>query len=172
MLTEAGAALLPHAEGVIAALRDAEAALTASRAPSAGVVRMVAVGTHAGPAVAGALQRVKAALPGLDVRLQTATSAEVSAQVRSGDASLGLRYFMDRSTDLDCRELYEERRLVAAGFGVSLMPRSAIEDELAADQLARIRVDDLQVGVPIVLARRLLGPGALALQRALEGLRG
>lgn len=58
VLTEAGAALLPHAERVIAALRDAEAALASSRAPSAGVVRMTAVGTLAGPAVARALQRV------------------------------------------------------------------------------------------------------------------
>ncbi|MBX3619771.1 MAG: LysR family transcriptional regulator [Rhizobacter sp.] len=113
VLSEAGAALLPHAERVAAAVGDARAAVEAVTSGAAGVVRMVAVGTLANAALAQALRRAKAAHPGLDVRLQTATSAEVSAQVRAGDAVIGLRYFDDPAPDLDCRAVQTEKLVVA-----------------------------------------------------------
>ncbi len=113
VLSELGAALLPYAERVAAAIGDAKAAVEAVRSGNAGSVQMATVGTLANAALAGALQRAKARYPLLDVRLQTATSAEVSAKVRSGEVTVGLRYFEDPSPDLDCRELQQEQLVVA-----------------------------------------------------------
>src|SRR5512138_2203773 len=109
VLNEAGAALLPHAERVAAAIDDARAAIDAVKTGAAGTVRVVTVGTLADAALSRTLQRVRAEHPGLDLRLHTATSAEVSAQVRAGAATIGLRYFADRTPELDCRVLRHER---------------------------------------------------------------
>jgi len=40
--------------------------------------------------------------------LRTATSAEVSDQIRRGEATIGLRYDRDRSGDLECEVLFAE----------------------------------------------------------------
>jgi DNA-binding transcriptional LysR family regulator len=138
VLSEAGAALLPHAERVMAALDDARAAVSATRAGRLGEVRIATVGTLADAALANVLRRVRAHHPTLDLRLETATSAEVSARVRAGDASIGLRYFADRSPDLACRVLRHERLVVAcapehpfAGRRVPTLARLAGERWLA-----------------------------------------
>ncbi|MBC7955162.1 MAG: LysR family transcriptional regulator [Cytophagales bacterium] len=222
VLSELGASLLPYAERVAAALGDAQAAVDASKSGDAGAVNMVTVGTLANATLAGALKRVKSKLPNLDLRLQTATSAEVSAKVRAGEASIGLRYFEDHAADLDCRVVQQERlvvvcsashalagkrvkslerlagerwlafavqdrrsesfaasvfaqfltrgidqidwvaidgltaqkRLVEAGFGLALLQAGAIEEELARRELAVIRVDDLNVSIPVALLVR------------------
>lgn len=240
VLSDAGAVLLPHAERVAAALQDAAAALAQARTGAAGTVRLAVVGTLAGAHLAAALKQVRARLPGVDVRLTTATSAEVSAKVRAGEAGIGLRYFEDRSRDLACRVVLAERlvvacapdhplagrrvrtlarlaaerwlafplqqrrgemfaasvfaqflargidhidwiaidsltaqkRLVEGGFGLALLQASAVEEERARGELAVIRVDDLDVRVPVALVTRrggYLGPGALALLEALGG---
>jgi DNA-binding transcriptional LysR family regulator len=112
VLSDSGHALLPHAERVAAAVRDARAAVDAVKTGATGVTHIVVVGTLADRVLVEALQRVRTRHPGLDVRLQTATSAEVSAQVRAAEAAIGLRYFEDRSPDLDSRVVHEERLLV------------------------------------------------------------
>lgn len=116
VLSDAGSALLPHAERVAATLDDAKAAVAAARSGAPGTVRLVTVGTLAGNALSAALRRVKSRCTGLDLRLQTATSAEVSAKVRSGEATLGLRYFEDRSPEIDCRVVRQERLVVACAL--------------------------------------------------------
>lgn len=113
VLSEVGAALLPHAERVAATLGDARAAAQAATGGATGTVHMVTVGTLANAALTAALTRARRRHPALDVRLHTATSAEVSAQVRSGEATVGLRYFEDRAADLDCRVVQHERLVVA-----------------------------------------------------------
>jgi DNA-binding transcriptional LysR family regulator len=117
VLSEVGSALLPFAERVAAAIGDAAAAAQAATSGTGSTVQMVVVGTLANAPLAKALQRARALHPGLDLRLQTATSAEVSAQVRAGAASVGVRYFDDRSPDLDCRVLQSERLVVACAPG-------------------------------------------------------
>jgi DNA-binding transcriptional LysR family regulator len=138
VLSELGATLLPHAERVAAALGDAQAAVIAAKSGDAGTVHMATVGTLANATLAGALKRVKAKLPNLDLRLQTATSAEVSAKVRAGEVSIGLRYFEDKAADLDCRVLQQERLVVVcspqhalAGKRVKSLARLAGERWLA-----------------------------------------
>ncbi|MBL0727864.1 LysR family transcriptional regulator [Piscinibacter sp. HJYY11] len=238
VLSEVGAALLPYAERVAAAIGDAKAAAESARTGAGGTVQVVTVGTLANASLATALKRAQARQPGLDLRLQTATSAEVSSQVRSGAASIGLRYFDDAGADLECRVVQTERlvvvssashplagkrvkslsqlagerwlafpaperrseafattvlaqftsrgidrpdwiaidsltaqkRMVEAGFGLALLQASAIEEERTAGSLAVLRVDDLDVSVPVVLVTRrggYLSGGAQAVLREL-----
>ncbi|MCR5885777.1 LysR family transcriptional regulator [Rhizobacter sp. J219] len=138
VLSDVGRALLPHAERVTAAVGDARAAVQAAQAGTGGVVQMVTVGTLAHTGLAAALKRARAAQPQLDLRLQTATSAQVSELVRSGAAAVGLRYFADPSPDLDCRVVQTEHLVVAcaashplAGKRVASLSRLAGERWLA-----------------------------------------
>lgn len=112
VLSDVGSALLPYAERVMAAVGDARSAVQAAQAGTGGVVQMVTVGTLAHAGLATALKRARAAHPQLDLRLQTATSAQVSELVRSGAAAIGLRYFPDASRDLECRVVQTERLVV------------------------------------------------------------
>lgn len=242
VLNDVGAALLPCAERAGAAMADARAAVDAVRSGSAGSVRLAVVGTLANAGLAQALARFRAAAPGADLRIQTATSAQVSAAVRAGEATLGLRYAEDPAADLQCQVVQHERlvvacaaghplagkrlkalaqlarerwlafpvqgarpeafaqtifaqfvsrgidqldwtaidsltaqkRLVEAGFGLALLQESAIEEELARGQLARIQVRDLDLRVPVVCVVRrggYLGGAAQWLLRELLGKR-
>lgn len=62
--------------------------------------------------------------------------------------------------------LTAQKRLIEAGFGVALLPESAIVEELASGALAVISVDDLDAANPVCLVTRREGyltPAALAL---------
>ncbi|WP_340647599.1 LysR family transcriptional regulator [Phenylobacterium sp.] len=66
--------------------------------------------------------------------------------------------------------LTAQKRLVEAGFGLALMPVSAVAEERAAASLAAITVADLAVSNPVSLITRKAGyvsPAALALIEAL-----
>ncbi len=222
-LTDAGNALLPHAESAVACLRDAERAVhdvTSSGGTS--VLRLAIVGTLADSHLVGALRAFEARHPRASVELSTATSREVSALVRSGEAQLGLRYFADgdpqlRSTPLGAEKLVlvvpanhaiqqrrlrnlarlagehwlgfppergqseslghvlehllsaagfanprvtrvdsltGQKRLVEAGLGIALMPRSGVREELALGSLRAIEIQGLRLEQPVVVVRR------------------
>ncbi|WP_418119791.1 LysR family transcriptional regulator [Variovorax sp. 350MFTsu5.1] len=221
-LSQAGEALLPHAEKVAAALGDAMAAVQAAKSDAAGTVHIAAVGTLASSGLAAVLAKLRTSLPGLDIRLQTATSAEVSEKVRASDVAVGLRYYEDPSPDLLCKVIHDEqlvvacapshplagrrlkslvrlskerwlafpqpprrtephaeaifsqflvrgveridwsavdsltaqKRLVEAGFGLAFLQASGIAEEVARGSLALIRIDDLDVRVPVACVVR------------------
>jgi DNA-binding transcriptional LysR family regulator len=67
------------------------------------------VGTLAATPLTARLRRFREAHPAVDLRLRTARSAEVSALVRAGDATLGLRYGRVRDPDLAVHALPDER---------------------------------------------------------------
>jgi DNA-binding transcriptional LysR family regulator len=234
VLSQAGRVLLPHAQRVLAALEDCRAALDALRSGTAGPVSMAAVGTLAGANLTPVLKRFSLAHPDVELNLRTATSAEVSELVRSGEATVGVRYHRDRSSDLACteigaerlqivcapdhvlagttvaslRELADERwlafpntrklpetsadnlfarfvvlgvpelrwtavdsltaqkRLAEAGYGLAVLPDSAIGEELSGKRLAVINVAGLQLANPVFLVTRrdgYLSPAATAL---------
>lgn len=100
-LSQAGRVLLPHAERVLATVRDAEAAVKALTRESAGPVSLAVVGTLAGLNLTKSLKRFAAEHPGVDLRLATARSAEVSELVRLGEFLFGLRYDRASFPDLD-----------------------------------------------------------------------
>ncbi|MEC9434889.1 MAG: LysR family transcriptional regulator [Pseudomonadota bacterium] len=107
-LSQAGAALLPHAERALAALEDAAAAMADFAAGTAGPISLAVVGTLADARLSAVLRGFAEEAPGVPVHLRTATSAEVSRHVRAGEAALGLRYFRDRGPGLDQRPLAPE----------------------------------------------------------------
>ena len=108
VLTDAGRAFMPHAEALLASMRDGIDAVTALRAGDRGPVTLAVVGTLASTSLTERLRRFREAHPAIDLRLQTALSAEVSALVRRGDATLGLRYNLDPHPDLASTALHEE----------------------------------------------------------------
>ena len=104
-LSQAGRVLVPFAERAVAALQDAEHAVQALARGNAGPVRLAVVGTLAGPELTAILKRFAAHHPRVELTLRTATSAEISDLVRRGEATIGLRYDLAESPDLENHEL-------------------------------------------------------------------
>ncbi len=221
VLTEAGRALLPHAEAVLAAIRDGERAVrgVGGRPRS---LELAMVGTLADAHMVAALRAFQARFGDVAVQLRTATSREVSGLVRRGEADVGIRYFVDHDPKLECIPLGAEelvvvvasahrrrarrvsglaalagetwlgfppdprhpessgqqlvgrlvaagiadakitpvdsltaqKRLVEAGLGIALLPKSSVREELRARTLRTIAVDGLDAEQPVVAVRR------------------
>jgi len=112
ILSDAGRVMLPYAERAVAATKDAENAVRALATPNAGPLSLAVVGTLAGERLTRAMKQFATENPAVDLKLRTATSAEVSDLVRRGEATIGLRYDHDRSRDLDSELLCTEPLLV------------------------------------------------------------
>jgi DNA-binding transcriptional LysR family regulator len=123
VLSQAGRALLPHAERALAALEDCRSAVRALQSGSAGPLALAAVGTLASTGLTAALERFAKKHPGVELTLRTATSLQVSELVRRGEATIGLRYLRDPAPDLVCHELASERLVVACGASHRLAGR-------------------------------------------------
>jgi DNA-binding transcriptional LysR family regulator len=109
-LSDAGRALLPHAEAALAAVRDGERAVRELGAKTAPLtLRLALVGTLADSHVVAALRGFQRRFPRATVELRTANSREVSDLVRRGEAHLGVRYFPDPDPKLESIALGAER---------------------------------------------------------------
>ena len=108
LLTDAGRAFQPHAEALAAAMRDAVGAVAAVRGVDSGKVTLAVVGTLASSALTERLRRFRETHGGIDLRIRTALSTEVSALVRRGDAALGLRYGADPDRELVSEVVFRE----------------------------------------------------------------
>ena len=111
ILTDAGREFLPHAEAMLASMRDGADAVAALRGTSRGAVMLAVVGTLASTTLTERLRRFREAHPAIDLRVRTALSSEVSALVRRGDATLGLRYDVDPHPDLLSATVHHEPML-------------------------------------------------------------
>jgi len=116
-LSDAGRVMVPYAERAVAAAQDAENAIRALKRQNAGPVSLAVVGTLAGGRLSEILKRFAREHPGVEIKLQTATSAEVSDLVRRGEATIGLRYDIDRLRDLDYERLATEQLQVVCAPG-------------------------------------------------------
>ena len=112
VLTEAGQAFLPYAEALLASMRDGVDAVRALEGIDRGAITLALVGTLASTTLTGCLQGFREAHPHVQMRLRTALSREVSALVRRGDATLGLRYGIDPHPELFGKVIYDEPRVV------------------------------------------------------------
>ena len=108
ILTDAGHAFLPHAEAILASVRDGIESVAALRGTGKGAVTLAVVGTLASTTLTERLRRFSEKHPAIDLRLRTALSAEVSALVLRGDAKLGLRYDRDPNPELLCKKVHDE----------------------------------------------------------------
>jgi DNA-binding transcriptional LysR family regulator len=234
-LTDAGRALLPHAEAALAALRDGERAVRelGTRASEPLVLKLALVGTLADSHIVEALRRFRTRFPGVRVELRTANSLEVSDLVRRGEAHLGLRYFADPDPRLESIALGSEevsvvvpaahrvrakrvpdlrvfatdawlgfpadrrhpeaslerrliaaglenpritpvdsltaqKRLVEAGLGIALLPRSSFREELRRGRLRTVAVGSLSAEQPVVAVRRSAARHSALAQALLE----
>src|SRR5262252_2443029 len=111
-LTEAGRTFLPHAEGMLACMRDGFDSVRALHEVDRGTITLALVGTLASTSLTGCLQRFRDAHPRVELRLRTALSQEVSVLVRRGDATLGLRYGGDPHPEMLTVGVYDEPMMV------------------------------------------------------------
>ncbi|MEO7733319.1 MAG: LysR family transcriptional regulator [Kofleriaceae bacterium] len=133
-ITEAGRAFLPHAEAVLASVKDGVAAVEALRGPSGGAVSLAMVGTLASSTLTACLRRFRVAHAGVEVRLQTALSAEVSGLVRRGDATLGLRYGSDGDRELMGEVICDEPLVAVCAPGHGLAGRKVTARALEGER--------------------------------------
>src|SRR5438067_4815223 len=112
ILTGAGTTFLPHAEGLLACMRDGADAVRALHQVDRGTITLALVGTLASTTLTGCLQRFRDAHPRVELRLRTALSQEVSVLVRRGDATLGLRYGGDPHPEMLSVAVYDEPMMV------------------------------------------------------------
>lgn len=89
-LTEAGTALLAHADALAARLTAAEAELQAFASMEIGTLSLAAFPSGAATLVPPALAKLESRAPALEVRLTEAEPPEARALVASGDADLAL----------------------------------------------------------------------------------
>jgi DNA-binding transcriptional LysR family regulator len=122
-LTEAGRTFLPHAEAVLAALRDGREAVRDLRSGERGSVSLALVGTLADTRIVDTLRRFRRRAAEVRLELRTASSAEVTDLVRRGEVTLGLRYFSPSSPDLVTHVAGAEAMLVVAAAGHRLAAR-------------------------------------------------
>lgn len=116
-LTDAGSTFLPHAQAALACVRDGAAAVRALSGGDTGSLTLAIVGTLASTDLAARLGRFRDAHPRVRLLLRTGSSAEVSALVRRGEATLGLRYAADPASDVVSRDLHGEDLVVVAAAG-------------------------------------------------------
>jgi LysR family transcriptional regulator, cyn operon transcriptional activator len=136
VLTEAGRALLPHAEAALAAIRDAERAVrgVAATAEAPRSLQLAMVGTLADSHIVDTLRAFRARHGDVGVELRTATSREVSGLVRRGEADLGLRYFTDPDPKLECIPLGAEELFVVVPAGHRIRARRVRDLGAFADE--------------------------------------
>ena len=130
VLTEAGRAFLPHAEALLAKAQDGIEAVRDVSGTSQGTVTLAVVGTLASTSLTGRLRCFREEHPGVDLRIRTALSAEVSALVLRGDAALGLRYNLDPNPNLVCSTVHQE----------SLLPVCSPSNRLAKARRVQLQV--------------------------------
>ena len=127
ILTEAGRTFLPHAEALLASMRDGLDAVRALHQVDRGTITLALVGTLASTTLTGCLERFRDAHPRVELRLRTALSQEVSVLVRRGDATLGLRYGGDPHPDMLSAGVYDEPMMVVCSPRHPLARRRRVE---------------------------------------------
>ena len=134
MITEPGKTFLPHAEALLASMRDGIDSVRALGQVDRGTITLALVGTLASTTLTGCLQRFHDAYPAVELRLRTALSQEISSLVRRGDATLGLRYGADPHPEMLSVTIYDEPMIVVCSPRHPLARRRSVAPPaLAAD---------------------------------------
>src|SRR3954454_6509775 len=129
--TEAGAALVRHADAVIARLAEAEAELEAIAGLRSGRVRLSAFASASAGLVPAAVSAFRARHPGVEVELSLAEPLDGIAQVKAGDIDIALatgRALVGKER-LSVVHLLDDPVFVALPVGHRFAGRSAIRLE-------------------------------------------
>ena len=111
-LTAAGRAFLPHAEAALAELRDGMESVRSTQRGESGELGLALVASLCNRAVIDALERFRKESPSIALKLHTASSADVSRMVQSGEATFGVRYRADPDRRLESRPIGHETMTV------------------------------------------------------------
>jgi DNA-binding transcriptional LysR family regulator len=160
-LTDAGQALLPHAEAALASLQDGREAVRGLQTGMEGVISLALVGSLADTHIVDALRRFAAGSVKLRLELRTASSRDVTDLVRRGAATLGLRYHASDRPELVSVDAGSECMLVVAAPGHRLAGHRVND--------ARPLAEERWVGFPATQGERGSGQ-VLAHQLARAGL--
>jgi DNA-binding transcriptional LysR family regulator len=90
--TEAGAALVGHAEGILARMDDAEAEVAAIAGGRGGRLRVASFPTAGATLMPQAVARFSASHPGVEVSLAEGESEEIAPRLRAGDFDIVLLF--------------------------------------------------------------------------------
>jgi len=135
-LTAAGQTLVSHAEGILARLEAAEAALSAIAGLRGGRLRMASFPTAGATLMPLAIATFRASYPGVELTLTEGEPEEIAPRLRAGELDLALLFEFAGETpaqqDMTRAELLEDPMYLA-------LPR---EHPLAAR--AKLRLEDLQ----------------------------
>jgi len=135
ILTDAGAALLPFAEAVLAAARDGAEAVTALSRGEGGRISIALVGSLANAKFTDLLKQFRLRHPKVQLDVQTAISQTVGELVLRGQATLGLRYLPDSRPGLRSQIIAREKmRVVCAPEHRLADGRSHRPNELAGER--------------------------------------
>jgi DNA-binding transcriptional LysR family regulator len=129
-LTEAGLALLPYAQQVLAAIEDGKSAVHALEAEEVGTITLALVGTLASTQLTAHLRAFHETYPRVRLVLRTARSDEVSALVRQGEAHLGLRYFADPHPEIRSLPVSTEPMVVVCATHSRFLTQEPFDPEL------------------------------------------
>jgi DNA-binding transcriptional LysR family regulator len=135
-LTAAGQTLVGHAEGILARLDAAEAAVAAITGLHGGRLRMASFPTAGATLMPLAIARFRAAYPGVELTLAEGEPEEIVPRLRAGELDLALLFQFEGETALGPRESHVP--LLADPMRLAL-PRA---HPLAAR--AELRLEDLR----------------------------
>jgi DNA-binding transcriptional LysR family regulator len=138
-LTDAGRALLGHAESILAQLAEAEAELEAIADVRGGMVRLSSFPTGGATLIPLALAAFRDRHPGVEVAISVAGLSEAVDRLKSGDDDLAVMLesgFGPESRDqrLDRVHLLDDPMLVALPTGHSLARRRSVRLADLADE--------------------------------------
>ena len=146
-LSEAGQALVRHADGILAGLAAAEEEVAAIAGLHAGRVRLVSFPTASSTLVPSAVAQVRADRPGVRVSLSEAEPPESLALLRGGDCDIALAFrYPGRPTGVQLpAEVPGSRRQARAEATVQAAASAAAADW--SDLAVRRLLDDRLVAV-------------------------
>jgi DNA-binding transcriptional LysR family regulator len=133
-LTQAGRALVGHADAILARLADAEAELEAIAGLQAGRLRMTSFASAGATIMPPAIARFRAAHPGVELTLEPAEPDDGVARLRSGDSDVALTidapFCAIDEEGLELRHLLDDPMYVClpAGHPLAARPRLALAD--------------------------------------------
>src|SRR3989454_1736082 len=129
-LTAAGQTLVAHAEGVLARLDAAEAALSAIAGLRGGRLRMASFPTGGATLMPVAIAEFRAAYPGVELTLAEGEPEEIVPRLRAGELDLALLFEFEGQTplaeEMSHTELLEDPMYLALPRGHRLAARSRL----------------------------------------------
>jgi DNA-binding transcriptional LysR family regulator len=173
-LTEAGLALLPHAEHILISVDDARAAVEAVSAVPQGMLALGTTPSLVGTLVPPIVHRLQVDAPHVQLRLTISVSDTVVDEVHRGDVDLGIAYLARSEPSVTSARILDDEFILIVAPGHPLAHRDAI----SIHDLEHIPIIGLQtgtVGYKVVdreLTQRSIHPEILMEMESSDAIKG